>query len=199
MLHSGSVSLQLSRETSLRCSVPFPSVLPPLTSCLFQSVKEINQLSVGQARTCKVWKVHSTEPEHFWGGCWRRLDWTGRSSLSPTAASRTSRGLCVEGEDWESLAWLRASALLCLLIHCTFLEALAAACPSWRACAGNLDMAVAQLCLGCAPRPLFLLQAETLQVQVRIVLVCDRPRHWQMRKICFLIELIVPSLQTLLF
>lgn len=45
-------------------------------------------------------------------------------------------------------------------------------------------VAVAQLCL---------------QVKVRIVLVCDRPRHWQMRKICFLIELIVPSLQTLLF
>lgn len=63
----------------------------------------------------------------------RRLDWTGRSSLSPTAALRTSRELCVEGEDWESLAWLRASALLCLLIHCTFLEALAAACPSWQA------------------------------------------------------------------
>lgn len=133
LLHSGSVNLQLSRETSLRCSVPFPSLLPPLTSCLFQSVKEINQLSVGRARTCKAWKAHSAEPEHCWGGRWRRLDWTGRSSLSPTAASRTSRELCVEGEDWESLAWLRASALLCLLIHCTFLEALAAACPSWQA------------------------------------------------------------------
>lgn len=79
----------------------------------------------------------------FWGGNWRCLYWTWSSSLSPTTASITSRELCVEGEDWESLAQIRASALLCLLIHCTFLKALTAACPSCQAlckpgCTGNL-------------------------------------------------------------
>lgn len=50
---------------------------------LFQSVKEVNQLSVGQARTCKAWKAQSAEPEHFWGGHWRHLDWTGLGEAAP--------------------------------------------------------------------------------------------------------------------
>lgn len=35
-------------------------------------------------------------------------------------------------------------------------------------------MAVAQLCLRCTLRPLFLLRAETLQVKVRIILLCGQ-------------------------
>lgn len=108
----------------------------------FTSSSYLLSVSVSQRnQSAQCWpskdlqSVESTfrRARHFWGGRWRRLGWTGRSSLSPTAASRTSRGLCAEGEDWESLAWLRASALLCVLIQCTFLEALAAACPWWQA------------------------------------------------------------------
>lgn len=109
----------------------------------------------------------------FWGGNWRCPYWTWRSSLSPTTASVTSRELCVGGERL-GITDLDPSISPAPSLYCMFLEAFTAACPSCQAwcktgCAGNL-VAVAQLCT------LFLLWAETLQVKVRIMLVCGQAK-----------------------
>lgn len=72
-----SLHLQLSRETSFRRSVPFPRLLPPLTSCSSQSKKSIKSALEKQEPR----KARSAEPE--------------RSSGEETGDARTGCGAAV--------------------------------------------------------------------------------------------------------